>query len=113
MITDTAFYHFYDVLFLHFLRYDFDCFAFVRKFCHDYFQVFKLSVMFAKNCDQDTGKICKYQKKKKNQITKKFISKKLQSKTKLYNIQKTVNTTLVMSVKLTLSPLKLNRLLDS
>ena len=76
MITDTAFYHFYDVLFLHFLRYDFDCFAFVRKFCHDYFQVFKLSVIFAKNCDQNTGKICEYQKKKeKNQITKNSYQK--------------------------------------
>ena len=111
MINDTTFYHFHDVfvfifyvMISAFFSWSFDCFAFVKKFCHDYFHVFTFSVIFIKNCDQNNVEICEYQKK--HEITKKFMSKKLQSKTKLYNIQIPVNTTLVIFVNFTLFIIK-------
>ena len=82
-----------------FFSLNFDCFAFVKKFCHDYSQVFKFSVILAENCDHPKHvlELCKYHKKQ--QITKNVMSKKLHSKTKSYNIQMTINTTIVIFVK--------------
>ena len=53
-----------------------------KKICGDteHFEVFKFPVIFANNCDQNIGEICGYKKKKKHRITKKFMSKKLQSR---------------------------------